>query len=173
MRLSLFMRHVGTMSVILLVTARCAFADKKTESDASGGGPASQAALLVRKALEAEAAGATQERSDYLRQSLVADPHYAPAHWQLGEVRVGDAWLPVDAAASENSWSGKFAAYRQLRDAAAQTANDQMRLARWCEGAGLKDQERLHLAAALQLRPTNVQQRDIMTKLGLPATRNS
>ena len=51
------------MAVVVLVTAHCAFADKKNEADASGGGPASQAAQLVRDALVAEAEGNDERRA--------------------------------------------------------------------------------------------------------------
>jgi Pretoxin HINT domain len=126
-----------------------------------------EAAGLVRQALAAEAQGNTDEREEYLRQARAADSDYAPAHWQAGEVKIGDEWLPADTAAAQNAWSGKFVQYRQMRDQAAPTAEAQMKLAHWCEEAGLKDQERQHLTAALRLRPSKNHQRDATSKLGL------
>ena len=140
--------------------------NKVTTSDSSVA-RSDEADRLVRQALVAEAAGNADERADYLRQALAVDPQHSAAHWQSGDVRVGEQWLSADAAASENAWSGKFTTYRQMRDQSPPTADAQIRLARWCATEGLKDQERLHLVSALQLRPTKIQQRDVMNKLGL------
>src|SRR5882724_5812059 len=51
---------------------------------------------LVRQALAAEANGRAGERAEFLQRALEQQPDYAPAHWQSGEVRVGDRWLSVD-----------------------------------------------------------------------------
>ncbi len=142
-------------------------AERSSVTKASGGDSPSAAAALVQQALAAESAGNLQQREDYLRQALAADPDFAPAHWQLGEVRVGKSWLAVDAASAENAWSDKFVKYRDLRDSSPATPAAHLQLARWCEDQGLKDQERLHLSAAMGGRLNKVQHRDVMNKLGL------
>ena len=54
--------------------------------------------------------------------------------------------------------------YRKLRDQAGATVDDQLSLARWCDKAGLKEQQRAHLMFALQLKPNC---KEAIAKLGL------
>ncbi|HEY1599898.1 MAG TPA: polymorphic toxin-type HINT domain-containing protein [Pirellulales bacterium] len=125
------------------------------------------AAELVRQALQAEADGKLDERVELLHQAMQVDEQYAPAHWQLGEVRVGERWLPTDTAAAGNAWASKFLDYRKQVRQSAQTADAHLKVARWCEQAGMKDQEQMHLRIAMNLRPTKTQQRELLDKLGL------
>ncbi|HEY4308151.1 MAG TPA: polymorphic toxin-type HINT domain-containing protein [Pirellulales bacterium] len=127
----------------------------------------SEAAALVEKALTAEAAGDTDARANYLQQALAADPEYAPAHWQLGEIKVENQWLSADSTAATSAWSSKINEYRQLRARTGRTVDGQLVLARWCENAGLDDQAKMHLQMALYSRPTHAQQKEITEKLGL------
>ena len=60
--------------------------------------------------------------------------------------------------------SAKLDEYRKLRDQAGETVDDQLNLARWCEKAGLKEQQRAHLTSALELQPNN---KEAISKLGL------
>jgi len=110
---------------------------------------------LVARALAAEATGDPDARLALLREALTVDPNYAPAHWQLGEVRVGEEWKTIESASRESKHATKVTEYRVLRDQAGENADDQLKLARWCAAAGLKDQERAHLLFALQLAPGN------------------
>ncbi|HVU90013.1 MAG TPA: polymorphic toxin-type HINT domain-containing protein [Pirellulales bacterium] len=125
-----------------------------------------EAAALVRKALLAEVAGNLQARADALRQAVTIAPEFAPAHWQSGEVKVGERWLAVEDAARENEWSGKFLSYQKSRAAAPQTADGQMALARWCKEQGLVEQEKIHLANALRLAPAKGKRAEVINKLG-------
>jgi hypothetical protein len=126
--------------------------------------PADQAAQLVKRALQAEAEGKPDVRTDLLNQALATVPDFAPAHWQLGEIRSGDKWTSVDNAAKQTANSAKLDEYRKLRDQAVQTVDDQLQLARWCEKAVLKEQQRAHLMFLLQLQPNN---KEAISKLGL------
>jgi tetratricopeptide (TPR) repeat protein len=126
--------------------------------------PADQAAQLVHSALVAEANGKPDQRTDLLKQALATAPDFAPAHWQLGEIHTDGGWISVDDAAKQDAHSAKLDEYRKLRDQAAQTEGDQLKLARWCEKAGLKEQQRAHLMFALQLQPNN---KEAISKLGL------
>ncbi|HZZ29751.1 MAG TPA: polymorphic toxin-type HINT domain-containing protein [Pirellulales bacterium] len=123
-----------------------------------------QAAKLVQQALKAEAAGKPAERDALLKQALAIAPDYAPAHWQRGEVKSSTGWVSVDEAAKRDAHSAKLDEYRQLRDQAGVTVDEQLNLARWCEKAGLKEQQRAHLLFALDLDPGN---KEATTKLGL------
>jgi hypothetical protein len=125
------------------------------------------AAQSLRKALAAEAEGNLDQRATYLREALDAAPDYDPVHWQLGELRVDGTWLPAEAAARLLTSEGKLSRYRDARDAAGESAVEQILLARWCAREGLLPQERLHLSKALEKEPTKTQTREIMSRLGL------
>ncbi len=122
------------------------------------------AAQLVRQALEAEAQGDASRRSVLLQQALAEHPDCAAAHWQLGEVRVGDRWLSTGEAVRREVESGHVAEYRQQRDKLRPVASDHVKLARWCEKNGLPAEERLHLLWALLLAP---RMSVVIDKLGL------
>jgi hypothetical protein len=146
-----------------------AAATKGTAAKAAGeqDSRASEARLLVDKALSAEADGDEQARTDYLKQALAADPEFAPAHWQLGEMKIDGQWLSVDSAAATSTMAAKFNEYRVRRAKVRAMADDQIKLAAWCSEAGLADQSQMHLQAAMYLKPTHNQQREIIKKLGL------
>ncbi len=126
--------------------------------------PADQAAQLVQRALQAEADGKPGDRADLLKQALTVAPDFAPGHWQSGEIRTGDKWTSIDNAAKQDAHSAKLDEYRKLRDQAEQTVDGQLNLARWCEKAGLKEQQRAHLMFVLELQPNN---KEAISKLGL------
>jgi Pretoxin HINT domain len=125
------------------------------------------AAQFLHRALTAEAEGNLDQRATYLREALDAAPDYAPVHWQLGELQVDGTWLPAEAGARLLTSEGKLSRYRAARDAAGESAVEQIRLARWCAREGLLPQEQLHLAKALEKEPTKTQTREIMSRLGL------
>jgi hypothetical protein len=99
-----------------------------------------------------------------LQRAIVEQPDYAPAHWQSGEVRVGDRWLSVEAAAQEAARAGNVDKYRQLRSRVRASERDHLDLARWCAQHQLPDQERLHLLFALHFAPKS---REAIEKLDL------
>lgn len=111
---------------------------------------------LVARALVAEADGDPELRLSLLRQALDVDADYAPAHWQLGHLRVDDGWKSIERASAEVADDGKAELYRQRRDQAGENSGDQYFLAKWCRLVGLKDQERAHLLFALQLDPNHI-----------------
>lgn len=117
-------------------------------------------ARLVRLALEAESDGDSVGRERYLAQALAADPDYAPAHWQLGEVRRGDRWIaPIDSARDRES-QRRIAEYRRLRGLAQESAADQLHLAHYCQRAGLREQEQMHYTNVFRLDPDSREARD-------------
>ena len=86
-------------------------------------------------------------------------------HWQSGEIRSGDKWASVDATVKQDGHSAKLDEYRQgCAIKRQQTVDDQIKLARWCEKAELKEQQRVHLTCVLQLQPNN---KEAISKLGL------
>ncbi len=129
----------------------------------------SEAALLVRKALEAEAAGDAAGRTRYLGMALAADPDYAPAHWQLGEVRQNGAWIEPVELAHDDAYVNKIAEYKKVRDAASDVLDDHLRLAKFAKEAGLAEQARWHFENAHRLSPDLP---DVQSELGMDVYRD-
>ncbi len=107
-----------------------------------------EASRLVRNALEAELAGNLGKRSELLQQAITADPTYAPAHWQLGEFRVGEKWLSADEATRQSNQQERYLEYANRRTATGKSAAEQLELARWCRQEGLVEQHRAHARQA-------------------------
>ncbi len=141
-------------------------------AEAPSGNPSDVAATpqqLVQAALAAEAQGQGAERDQLLAHVLERYPDHAPARWHSGYVRLESRWLKIDEAAAQTRAAGKVAAYRQLRDQLRDnaTAADHLRMAQWCEGAGLPSEERVHLIYAMQSGPTKAEAQRIAKKLNL------
>jgi hypothetical protein len=119
----------------------------------------STAARLVRQALEAEAAGDRDARGEYLQRALAADPDYAPAHWQMGEVRQDDKWVGIDTLSRDPARKRRMDEYRRKLDMAANTLDGQLMLARYCQRAGLREQELSHYANVFELDPNWIEAR--------------
>jgi hypothetical protein len=122
---------------------------------ASGETPDDRAAELVREALIAELEDRPADRTALLREALKIAPQYAPAHWQLGELRYGDRWVtPTDVVLLSRT-DAKLQEYLKLRNASVRSLESDLALARWCRRAGLKEEERLHWLAVLSFDPTS------------------
>lgn len=152
---------------LLLAAASVALAAKpaksaKQSTPPSPAAPVSPAQRLVAAALEAEAGGQLESRQTLLEQALDADPQFAAAHWHLGKIRVGDAWLSVDEAIKKTVAEGKIFDYNRRRNTAGRSAAEQAALARWCREQGLTEQHRIHSQLAFQADPTLVEARDEM-----------
>ncbi|HEY2837873.1 MAG TPA: polymorphic toxin-type HINT domain-containing protein [Pirellulales bacterium] len=161
--------------------ARQNLAARKTSSVTRGsdydvGAPiVGTAEQLVERALAAEASGDVRLRGKLLSQALSVDPDYAPAHWQLGDLRVGDEWVSIERASANVAQDGKAAEYRKRRDQTGENASDQYRLAKWCRLVGLTDQERAHLLFTLQLDRGHIdaaQRMKQLRRLAEPAARS-
>lgn len=111
-----------------------------------------EAARLLRRALGAEAAGRAADRTEFLNQARAAAPDYPPVRWHMGEVRLGNRWVPIREAASITNTDERVARYEALRATLRDTVNDHLKIARWCEHEGLVDQQRAHLLGALALQ---------------------
>ena len=123
-----------------------------------------QAKQLVHDALRAEADGNANLREADLKQALKLAPDLPEAHWQLGEVRRGNRWVATADAEKETTATGKMTEYRKLRDQADATADDQLKIARWCDKNKLDDEGKAHSLLAIQLDPN---QTEAMRRLGL------
>lgn len=121
----------------------------------------------VREALlaETDAAASSIDRRSLLRPD--SKPESAPdiAWWQSGFVKRGASWIPAGTAtpAAEQAVEQQ---YREQRDAAAMTAEGQLKLANWCRDHHLADQERAHLQHVLQLSSGGTEPTTIYRRMG-------
>ncbi len=99
-----------------------------------------------------------------LAQARQLDPNLAIAHWQSGDVKLDGKWVAFDAPSQDPHRLAKLEEYRQRRDQAQNTADDQRQLARWCEKVGLSQEAQTHWRAVLALDRSSVEAR---SKLGL------
>ena len=130
-----------------------------------GGEPSTSsnaAVALVRQALQAELDGA--DRTSLLQEALALDPNCDTARWQLGYVRIGDAWVKVDDVPVQAADDETLAAYRKRRDALVDTADNQRELARWCRQHKLPAEARVHWAKLAEFEP---QDAEALSALGL------
>ncbi len=111
----------------------------------------------VRLALWCEARGLIAERTKHLTIATLIDPNHAAARGLLGMVRYRGQWLSPDAVAAkiqaDPEQQARIREYLQRRPRAADKADDQFKLALWCERNGLEDQAVAHFHRAVQLDP--------------------
>ncbi|MGA2060864.1 MAG: polymorphic toxin-type HINT domain-containing protein [Thermoguttaceae bacterium] len=160
---SIVYRGLMSGTVILLSACYCR-SDTPAQTYATTDVPAGN---LVRAALENELAGRNDQREALLEQALAQTPSDSAAHWQLGQVRVDDAWLTASQAEQSAQKDHRLAEYRRLRDAAGPTAEDQVALAKWCHKNKYYEEERLHLLLANQIQPGQPEAVQGLSSLGL------
>lgn len=102
---------------------------------------------LVEQALQGELNGA--DRAKLLEGAVELNPDFAPARWQLGQVKVAGAWLTADEVPAHAASDANYAAYLKKRDALVDTAEQHRELARWCSGRRLSAEEKLHWGKVL------------------------
>ncbi len=115
------------------------------------------AGAQVRLALWCERHGMTAERVKHLAAAVLADPSNALARGLLGFVARDGKWERPEDVSREAQEDPKRQAllreYVERRAKAADKADDQWKLASWCEQAGLKEQAVAHYHAVLRLDP--------------------
>jgi hypothetical protein len=143
---------LATSTAVLFACLARAGEPKQNAADAE-----TTASRLVRAALEKELAGQNDQRDARLREALGQSPGDAPAHWQLGQVRINGQWQSTSEVAEAARQDKRLAEYARRRDAAGPVAADQIALARWCRKNHLDDQQRVHWMWVLQLQPDNAE----------------
>uniref|UniRef100_UPI00301CF597 hypothetical protein n=1 Tax=Paludisphaera sp. TaxID=2017432 RepID=UPI00301CF597 len=115
------------------------------------------ASAHVDLALWCEARGMAAEKARHLARAVLLDPDDQRARGLLGQVKRDGRWMrPADVARSvERSPDQKalLDEYFERRARTADKADDQYRLALWCEENGLVEPMVAHLRRALQLDP--------------------
>ena len=112
----------------------------------------------VRLALWCEAHGLTSERLKHLSLAVLYDPTNTLARGLLGLVAYRGKWAPPDQVTqvvqSDLLRKGRIQEYLQRRAQAPDRAEDQWKLALWCEQNDLMQQATAHLFRVLQLDPS-------------------
>jgi Pretoxin HINT domain len=112
----------------------------------------------VRLALWCEAHGLTSERLKHLSLAVLYDPTNTLARGLMGLVAYRGKWAPPDQVTqvvqSDLLRKGRIQEYLQRRAKAPDRAEDQWKLALWCEQNDLKPQATAHFFRVLQLDPS-------------------
>ncbi|QDU58133.1 polymorphic toxin-type HINT domain-containing protein [Aeoliella mucimassa] len=114
--------------------------------------------IAERMTREAKSAGATGDlalRDDLLQQAARLAPDFGPAHWNQGEILVDGQWQSIHEVQSAANSSSVTKEYAALREAAADTPSDHLRLARWCRKNDLNDEARFHWLKLLSIDREN------------------
>jgi hypothetical protein len=138
-------------------------------------GSKAEADRLVTAAASAEVAGDTGRSQALLQDAIKADPDDQLAHWQLGQVQIGDKWVAADQAQRQAAGDPLQLEYRLRRAATRGGLQEQLVLARWCRDNKLNDESQLHWAVVLSLDPTNkeaLKAVDMVWKNGRLVSRN-
>lgn len=104
----------------------------------------SEAQVQTQAALQRALAGDPTQQMVLLREVIQKWPDYAPARWQVGQLRQDNRWRPVADAAQANVWNIPLAQYLQRRDQL-QNPGDELALGLWCRDAKMPDRAQLHL----------------------------
>lgn len=111
----------------------------------------------VKLALWCESRGMEAERTAHLTRAILLDPSHAKARGLLGFVEHDGKWLRPEEAtrAVEESPERQavFQEYLERRTKARDKADDQYKLALWCEENGLTQQMTAHLRRVVELDP--------------------
>jgi hypothetical protein len=128
---------------------------KARGADAAVGSRADAAPALVQAALDAEAAGAAASRSELLDRAMAADPDFAPARWQAGQVKFDGRWRSADEVAALVAHDARWTGYRSLLASLGRTPADHLVLAEYCSANNLENEGRYHWTNVLLVDPGN------------------
>jgi hypothetical protein len=110
----------------------------------------------VQEALQREIYGLAAERENLLRAAVKQSPNYAPALWQLGQIKdARHGWMASDDFIEQWNTSRAIKRYLVQRDRAADTVEGQLALAEYCQREGLTDQMRAALTRVLEHDPNH------------------
>jgi hypothetical protein len=111
----------------------------------------------VALALWCEAHGMAAEKATHLARAVLLDPSNARARGLLGYVQRDGRWMrpeEVSKAVEESpEFQALFREYQQRRTQSADRADDQYKLARWCDKHGLAQQATAHYHRVVEIDP--------------------
>ncbi|HEU5118469.1 MAG TPA: hypothetical protein VFT74_17785, partial [Isosphaeraceae bacterium] len=112
----------------------------------------------LKLALWCEQHGLSAQRMEHLALALMADPANATARGLMGLMKDGKSWSKpekvAERIASDAEQAQALGEYNAQRSKADMTADDQWKLALWCEDHGLVPEAKAHLAAVVRLDPS-------------------
>ena len=114
---------------------------------------------LVEQALLAGLAGDQHQKTNLLKRASSADGDFAPARWQLGEVKFDGQWRTPAEVAKHVAADERRQEYEALRKEASEAPADQLRLAKWAMQRGLSAEERYHWSNVLAANSMHEQAR--------------
>lgn len=118
-----------------------------------------QVQALVQQALESEAGGDLSQRGELLARAAQIAPSDSAVRWQQGFVRQGKDWVSYENLTNNVKNAKLLEQYRELRSTSQPTLESQLKLADFCRRHNLKDQERVHLTAVIELDPDHADSR--------------
>jgi hypothetical protein len=116
---------------------------------------ASTVTRLIEEAGQARSEGDVRLANMLLRDAISIDPDNVKAHWQLGNVKVGEEWLSIEESQSRAAADPRQAKYRARKRAANDTPADELELARWCRRSDLDEEALVHWTRVLSANPDN------------------
>jgi uncharacterized protein YchJ len=118
-------------------------------------GSASRNQSFVLEALQSFKNGELSSYQDVLKQALSKDPNNSLLRAYLGYVLQDNKWVTIEESWNQPKLKNAWKDYVKLRDQAQSTVESQMAVADFCKRNGLKDQERVHLFAVIDLDQAN------------------
>lgn len=149
-----------TFAVILQLPISAKPSMAETPSSASSAAKVDQ--VLILEAQDGEAAF---DRRKLLMTAADPDSISDSARWQAGFVKMGMKWQAIDPLI-DGGVPPVLKEYRTQRHAAPKTVEGHLRLANWCRGQKLVDQERAHLSEMLTLAGPEVDRVPIYRRMG-------
>lgn len=111
---------------------------------------------MTREALAAGAAGDAELRSKLLEQATTVAPEFAPARWAQGQMQVDGQWQAVGKVQQAAQADPHVQEYRDLRSAA-NSPQQHLELAKWCQQRELADEARYHWLQVLSADPNHAE----------------
>lgn len=144
------------------VVALCALTGSQFLAEAGEVAPRSRSAdyprhapRLVEQALTAGLAGDQQRKADLLKRASSADGDFAPARWQLGEVKFEGEWRTPEEVAKYVAADERRQKYENMREGNVASVDEHADLAAWCMRQGLADEEKYHWANVILANPSH------------------
>ncbi len=133
-------------SLVVLFGLQLSFAEERTISDAT---PEMVAAQHVQTAIQFQLGGEIDYANRLLQLALRVDPDSPAAHWQLKQVKSGDAWVDVRRQATDIRQQELETEYGLLRDKSLGDPKLEASLATWSQRNSQSDRARLHFRRVL------------------------
>jgi hypothetical protein len=110
---------------------------------------------LIGEAGQAKTDGQLARAYALLHEVVRMAPDHALARWQLGQVKVDGEWLSIEESQRRAEADPRQVKYRERKEAAGDTPQAQLALARFCRNNKLDDEAPYHWASVLSVDSSN------------------